>query len=81
MAEEEERVTAEPGGDRAGGRRLLQATMAPAARPSPKAAVTGAAGPWSQHSAGDRSLTPPAGLPASEHGSCLFAKTSGNIIR
>lgn len=44
MAEEEGRVTPEPGGDRAGRRRLSQVTMALAAQPYPKTAATGAAG-------------------------------------
>ena len=45
MAEEEERDAPEPGGDRAGRRRLLPAAMAPVACPYPKAAATGAVGP------------------------------------
>lgn len=42
MAEEEERVAPEPGGDPAGARRLLQATKALTAQFYPKAAAAGA---------------------------------------
>lgn len=54
MAEEEERVAPEPGGDPAGARRLLQATKALTARFYPKAAAAGAAGATALRETGRR---------------------------